>query len=136
MKETIVHGLPHIGAHYVEGWHRGRRNYVRDVDACPICDQARATDVHHLDPIGMGGKQMPVNLVTAWGTFPLYTPLIACCRACRRRFHLYEIQPEWYWDDEESAERWHDGWFLSHGFVDHDEMLNECGGWYIDGRKL
>lgn len=151
-KGTDTYGLPHLGAKYINGWARKRRNVKRIAEVCVVCDSARATQVHHVDPIGAGGRQssevilvdvnfcaeydgQPTLLKTPMGRFTVFTPLFAVCgmgnaSGCHGKLHG-DYEAVWVWNDLESKELWFKGWFLSHGYEVHDERLFEYGFWRI-----
>ena len=132
--EPRFHGLPHVGARYVGGWANKRLAYVRTADACPVCDMARASEAHHIDPVGMGGRQSPKMFETRMGAFVVYTPLVAVCPSCHRMLHDGRLSLAWLWDDEECARLWAEGWFLAR-YAPHDPALEEFGCWVTSSGK-
>ena len=119
-----------------QGWTGKRLAYARTAEACRACDLQRATETHHIDPIGMGGRQSPVIFETKMGCFELFTPLIAVCQGCHRMFHSGNLSIAWLWDDEECARLWAEGWFLAH-YAPHDPAIGEFGRWVLsNGREL
>ena len=134
--EPFPHGLPHVGARYAGGFAGGRLRCELTASACPVCDAARATDVHHVDPVGMGGRQSPLVKETRFGTWPLYTALFGLCRGCHAALHAGRLGAVWIWNDGECKRLWDEGRLLmAHGA--HSDALRELGFWALsDGRRL
>lgn len=134
--EEFPHGLPHVGARYTGGFdRRGRLRYERTAEACPLCDSARATEVHHIDPVGAGGYQTPLVKRTPLGTWPLYTALSAACPVCHRAIHERRLGLVWLWDDAECKAQWDSGELLR-AFGPHSPELLGLGRWETsDGRR-
>ena len=158
VRGSALYGLPHIGATYIPGWTKKKRNYDRVSDMCQVCCQARATSTHHIIPIGMGGRQSakriaidrafcesyssvqaPEIISTSMGNFEVYTPLIAVCGTgtigCHGDFEEHRIRIEWVWRDELCKTLWESGWILSHGYQPNSERLFEFGYYRISGRN-
>ena len=127
------YGKPHIRAHYKN---RSVKSHEQDQNArCAACGRP-ATNVHHNPPLSKGHV---FNLYTPMGVFVLKPSLIALCGSgttgCHDGFHGgARFKAEWSWDEDEYAERWWNGWFLSHGYEPHDKRLYRYGEWKIIDR--
>ncbi|MEG0503548.1 MAG: HNH endonuclease [Raoultibacter sp.] len=132
--DIALMGMPHVGAYYAKGYSNKKRRYAADRDAiCPFCGKP-ATEVHHVVETGMGGHQLPVNVYTEWGTFPLFSPLWAVCgfgncSGCHGCL-LSGISVVWVWDDDESEEIHRTG-YLWTICEPHSSLLWEMGHYEI-----
>lgn len=128
-------GKPHIGAYYSGS---SAKSHKAAPDArCAICGR-RVDNVHHCPPLSKG-HQFP--LVTPEGTFKLRPSLFALCGSgttgCHNGFHGgARFKAEWIWHSDKFAEKWWNGWFLSHGLYPHSSRLYEFGHWVIYDREL
>ena len=128
------YGKPHIMAHY-HG--RGVKTHRKDSDAvCAIC-RRKVGSVHHNPPLSKGHVFV---LRTPIGQFVLKPSLFSLCGSgttgCHDGFHGdARYEPRWIWDDDEYAEKWWSGWFLSHFIEPHDEKLYRYGRWVIRDSK-
>lgn len=129
-------GMPHIRAYYKN---RSVDSNAFETDAeCAVC-RSMATNSHHEPPKGMSGRYRSFTMNTPNGIFTLRPALIAICGSgttgCHGALHDKQVGFRWVWDDEEVEERWWSGWFLSHGYMPHDQRLYLYGRWVITDKR-
>lgn len=129
LERAECYGKPHVMSRYVGS---GVNNYKLDDNAnCCICGKP-ATNSHHLPPKGYG---IAFVLPTKMGQFVLRPALLSVCGSgttgCHGLIHNKVITVKWVWDEDEYAEAWWDGTFLSHGIKPHSEQLYEYGHWEV-----
>lgn len=129
-----LYGMPNIGAKYLRD----------DVDSqmllpgavCAVCGR-KAVNSHHEPPKSNGRSFL---LRSRWGLFVLKPALIALCGSgttgCHGRRHERRWSVRWEWDADGNAEKWWDGWWLSHGFAPNSRKLFELGRYvFSDGAE-
>ena len=82
--------------------------------SCAICGN-RATEKHHMAPIGKGNKYLTVLIDD--GFVKLESALIALCHECHDKFppQGFDYSVGWYWKDQLSANLFWSGAYLRSG---------------------
>lgn len=127
-----LYGKPHLGARYRSS--SVKSNRLEEGAVCQVCG-AKATNSHHIAPLGMGGGGRVFPLQTPMGLHMLKPSLMAVCgfgnaSGCHGRIHQGEVNVRWVWDSDEFAERWWNGDFLRHMWP-HGVWLWEYGCYEI-----
>lgn len=120
-------GMPCAGAHYAT--RQVRSNRLDDDALCVFC-RRRATNAHHVPPVGMGRRNATFTL----HGYRLRPALIALCGSgttgCHGDCHSGRMKIEWVWDSDEFARAWWSGDLLKE-FGPASRMLYEFGHWKL-----
>lgn len=110
-----LYGMPHLNCtpHGIDG-------------RCAICGR-RATEKHHMAPIGKGNKYLTVQ--TSDGPLRMESALVALCHECHDKFppQGWEYSVDWYWKDQRSADLFWSGTLYAMGIKPHSEELFDYG---------
>lgn len=125
-----LYGMPCVGAYYERD--DTDSNRLKHGAVCARCG-AKAVNSHHEPPKSKGRSFL---LATPMGQFVLKPALIALCGSgttgCHGMRHSGLLRFRWEWDSDEIAEKWWDGWWLSHGYRPNSQSLFELGAYIAE----
>ena len=128
--KASLYGMPHLGCEYTAD--DVNRYRTLEGACCVVCGRPYP-NAHHEPPKGVGRNFL---LSTPMGQFVLKPALIALCGSgttgCHGMRHNGQLKVRWEWYSDENAERWWDGYWLSHGYQPHSERLFELGRYVFE----
>ena len=84
----------------------------------------RPFDIHHEPPRSKGS----LLLISKWGEFVIKPAVFLICKHCHIDRHDSDrLKIDWKWDSEDDAKLFLDGWFMSHGYAEHDNRFFNHG---------
>ena len=137
VNDARIYGMPHIGCAY-SGSSMSSTMWTGEHMKCAACGQTAMSghSKHHEPPRSKGTFLLRTKL----GQHLLRPALIDLCGSgttgCHGDRHNGLLKITWEWDCDEDEEKWWSGWYLAHGFRQHDPRFFEHGCYLFtrDGR--
>jgi hypothetical protein len=122
--------MPNLNARYTRD-DISATTWEGDYPACAACGRTSGIfEVHHEPPRSKGS----LLLLTDMGRFVVKPALLTLCKACHVDRHEGRLSISWEFDSEEDEGRFWDGWFLSHGYGEHDPKFFRHGRIVLERR--
>lgn len=128
-----LYAMPNVNARYTRD-DIAATEWAGDYPVCAVCGRTSGPfEVHHEPPRSKGS----LLLCTEMGQFVVKPSLLLLCKQCHADRHDGRLSFSWEWDEPEFEERFWNGWFLSHGYAEHDERFWRRGKLTVerDGRR-